>query len=568
MRRHSLREIFEPLRRQPGSVLALLVVAQWIAIAVFVQIVRHNGWLFYQGGDQTQFYTNAVTLSHGHIPESEIGYGWSYLLTPIAGVFGANALAALPVIMLFQVLVLGPIALAATYGIAARIGGRLIGYLAATIWVAGPFVVIPLWDHRYHAKYVEQFLPQALGLTGLGDYPSMVALLVAAYFCLRAFEAGALQDAVVGGLVTGFAIGLKPANTLFLAAPALGFLIARRIRCVLAFSAAMVPALVTLAIWKYRGLGHLPILDPPTPRVLAAGQDPLFASQPLLASLSDYLNLSWQQLKDNFAQFREFFWSPRPAEWVPVAGAIGVARRSVAAAVFLGMWFCAFFFFKGSSPLVSVEQGTFLRIFMPGFPPYWILTACLPLLWPVRGPRLARRFAPTDRFRLSWRSPPVVGTAILLAAVPLLLMLAFRPLKGTAATKYFDQNVAVPVDSSFVPQVSVSSRGQDLSWEPPATRGIRVFYVVFRSPAVLKAPDPTLPPGREGIRCLPPTGGASDCRLEMTLIGRARGHSFYDPDALKGRWTYRIGIAANWVNDENLGDVMVVSKPTTITGLG
>jgi hypothetical protein len=557
-----------PLKREPWNVLGPLVVAQWIAIAVFSQIVRHNGWLFYQGGDQTQFYTNAVTLSHGHIPESEIGYGWSYLLAPIAGVFGANALAALPVIILFQVLVLGPIALASTYGIASRIGGRLIGYLAAAIWVVGPFVVIPLWDHRYHAKYVEQFLPQGLGLTGLGDYPSMVALLVAAYFCVRAFQTGALQDAVVGGLVTGFAIGLKPANSLFLAAPALGFLIARRIRCGLGFAGAMVPAVVTLAIWKYRGLGHLPILAAPGPRAIAAGQDPLFASQPLLASLSDYINLSWQQLKDNFAQFREFFWSPRPAEWVPIAGAIAAARRSLAAAVFLGVWFGAFFFFKGSSPLVSVEQGTFLRIFMPGFPPYWILTACLPLLWPVRGPRLARRYAPTDRFRLEWRSPPVIGTAIVLAAVPLLLMLAFRPLKGTAATKYYDQNVAVPVDSSFTPEVVVSSRGQDLKWKPPETPGIHVFYVVFRSPAMLTAPDPTLPPGREGIRCLPPTGGASDCRLEMTLIGRTRGTSFYDPDKLKGRWTYRIGIAANWVDDESLGDVMVVSEPTTFTGLG
>jgi hypothetical protein len=114
----------------------------------------------------------------------------------------------------------------------------------------------------------------------------------------------------------------------------------------------------------------------------------------------------------------------------------------------------------------------------------------------------------------------------------------------------------------------VSSRGQDLRWKPPATPGIHVFYVVFRSPAVLTAPDPTLPPGRQGIRCLPPTGGASDCRLEMTLIGRTRGSSFYDPDTLKGRWTYRIGIAANWVDDENLGDVMVVSAPTTFTGLG
>jgi len=564
MQRPSPREILEPLRRQPGSVLAVLVVAQWIAIAIFAQIVRHNGWLFYQGGDQTQFYTNAFTLSHGHIPESEIGYAWSYILAPIAGVFGANAVAALPAIILSQVLILGPIALAATYGIASRIGGRLIGYLAATIWGFGPYVVVPLWDHRYHAKYVEQFLPQALGLTGLGDFPSMVALLVAAYFCLRAFESGALQDAVIGGIVTGFAIGLKPANSLFLAAPALGFLVARRIRCGFAFAAAMLPAVVTLAIWKYRGLGHLPLFAAPGPRVLAAGQDPLFASQPLLGSLSDYLNLSWQQLKDNFGQFREFFWSPRPAEWVPIAGAIGVARRSVAVAIFLGAWFGAFFFFKGSSTLVSVEGGTFLRIFMPGFPPYWILTAALPLLWPGMPRRLARwRDAPAET-SLPWRSWPVAGTALVLAAIPLLLVFAFTPLQARSATKYYDENVAVPVDASWKPQLFVSSRGQNLRWNPPATSPAHVFYKIFRSPTPLSAPDPTLPPGREGIRCLPPTGGAADCRLEMVAVGTTRKPSWFDPDHLKGsKWTYRIGVTANWLDDSKLGDVLFLSAPVT-----
>jgi hypothetical protein len=551
------------LRREPWNVLGPLVVAQWIAIAVFSQIVRHNGWLFYQGGDQTQFYTNAVALSHGHIPESEIGYAWSYLLAPIAAIFGSNVVAALPAIVLFQVLVLGPIALLAAYGIAARIGGRLIGYLAATIWVVGPFVVIPLWDHRYHAKYVEQFLPQALGLTGLGDYPSMVALLVAAYFCFRAFDAGAFQDAVVGGIVTGFALGLKPANSLFLAAPALGFLLARRIRCGFAFGAALLPAVLTLALWKYRGLGHLPLFASGGPRVLAAGSDPFLATQPLTASLSDYLNLSWPRLKDNFAQIREFFWSPRPAEWVFVAGTIGAARRSVPKAAFLAAWFLAYVAVKGSSLSASIEGGTLLRIFMPGFPPYWILCACLPLLWPRSGRRPATRFADLVG-PLTWRSPPIAVVALVLAVVPLLVVLAFPPLKGRATTKYFDQNVAVPVDSSFQPSVSLAPDGENIDWNPPKTAPARVFYSVFRAPAVQTAPDPTLPPGREGIRCLPDTGGASDCRLEMQVIGTTRAHHWHDPDTPPGRWTYRIGVSANWLDDQSAGDVLFISTAATV----
>ena len=53
--------------------------------------------------------------------------------------------------------------------------------------------------------------------------------------------------------------------------------------------------------------------------------------------------------------------------------------------------FLAFFFVKGMSPSASVEEGTFLRLFMPGFPPFVLLTASIPLLYPEYGPRLAAR---------------------------------------------------------------------------------------------------------------------------------------------------------------------------------
>src|SRR2546430_9580880 len=111
-------------RFEPWIVLVPIVVAQWVALAIFAAVVRHNGWLFYQGGDQTVFYTDAWSIGHGHIPEAEIGYGWSYVLSPIAALFGANILSALPLIVLFQTIVLLPIAILLVYGIGARIGGR------------------------------------------------------------------------------------------------------------------------------------------------------------------------------------------------------------------------------------------------------------------------------------------------------------------------------------------------------------------------------------------------------------------------------------------------------------
>src|SRR4029453_19684662 len=101
------------------------VAARWGAVGSSVPVPRHNGWLFYQGGDETFFYTDSWVVAHGHIPESEIGYGWSYLLAPLARLGGASYLTALPFIVVAQVVILLPIALMCVYAIGARIAGRL-----------------------------------------------------------------------------------------------------------------------------------------------------------------------------------------------------------------------------------------------------------------------------------------------------------------------------------------------------------------------------------------------------------------------------------------------------------
>ena len=56
--------------REHGVAIALggLVVVQWLAILAFALTVRHNGWLYYQGGDQLWHYTTASFLSGGDLP--------------------------------------------------------------------------------------------------------------------------------------------------------------------------------------------------------------------------------------------------------------------------------------------------------------------------------------------------------------------------------------------------------------------------------------------------------------------------------------------------------------------
>jgi len=52
--------------------------------------------------------------------------------------------------------------------------------------------------------------------------------------------------------------------------------------------------------------------------------------------------------------------------------------------------------------------------------------------------------------------------------------------------------------------------------------------------------------------------------LYMEDVATRRAPSFADRPGT-GSWSYRIGVAANWVNDPTLGDVYVVSPPVTVT---
>ena len=50
----------------------------------------------------------------------------------------------------------------------------------------------------------------------------------------------------------------------------------------------------------------------------------------------------------------------------------------------------------------------------------------------------------------------------------------------------------------------------------------------------------------------------------MATLGTTTGSSFVDRPG-HGTWTYRVGVAANWLDDPSLGDVYVVSTPVSVT---
>ena len=100
------------------------------------------------------------------------------------------------------------------------------------------------------------------------------------------------------------------------------------------------------------------------------------------------LDVSKDAFDGNMAGLREFTWSNRILQWLPLAGAIGVARRSPLTAVLLTVWFGAFAYAYGASPNLEVEDGSFFGAFVPALPAFSLLVASVPLLLPTVPARL------------------------------------------------------------------------------------------------------------------------------------------------------------------------------------
>ena len=529
-------------RIPPWAVLGPLVVAGWLVVAFVAHAAVHTGWLYYNGGDATWYYTTAWTLAQGQLPYGAIGYGYSMVLAPFARIAGPSMLAGLPYAILFNVIVLGPIALLSVYGIAKLIAGRRFAYLASALWVLAPLLAIPYFVLKYHRRYVGETLPPTLGLTMLGDFPSMVALLVAAYFAFRAISSGRGDDALTSGLAAGLAIAVKPSNGTFLPALFLGLLLARRPRaCVLA-AAGLAPTLLCLALWKERGLGHLPLLFVPS-QALALGPGP----QPLglTVHLSNYLHFNWHVLTHNIDGLREFTWSKRLIEWSLVAGAIALVRRSLAGAALIVAWLAAYVLLKGGT-VASFTAGSFFRYLSPAFPAAFLLAISVPLLLPIAGRKLAAAGDPTTWPVTERARRGVLGAGALLSIAPLVPILALPQQSTQIATTFPSQSLFVPANT-FALHASTSGGAVRLSWPSQSSGGSRVEYEVYRSHTDL-------------LICQRP-GGSILCAYPPDPTHVVQAPHWNDRPA-PGRWTYRVAVVAGVPVPEL--DPFLLSRPVTV----
>jgi hypothetical protein len=536
--------------RPPVAVLASAIVIEWFAVLGLALKVHHNGWIYYQGGDQLWYYTLGWLLAHGHLWQTPIGYLWSIWLVPIARVAGPNAASAMPAIVLLNVLVLLPAAMLALFGIAARVGGRLFGYWTLLVWIALPFVGILYTLQGYHMRYSEAVLPQGFGLTAMADFPTMVATIVGLYFCARAvFDASArLADAVAGGLAFGAAIAIKPSVSLILLGPPLAFLARRRFDMIAGLAAGLVPALATLAFWKERGMGQVPLFGPSAVRPPTG----VAAVAPVLGlNLNKYFGqLSWNHLMRNIDLLREHFWSGHGAVWLVIAGVIAIGLRSRVALLLIGGSFVPFAIVKGSYVGTIDDTATF-RYLIPVIPLFVLGVASLVYLLP--GTRRTRpthtpSFNPlSQRTRIALIALAVVLTAV----VPIAATAAAKRNGPPNAAELGTGEMPVPIGVDIDLHATVKDGTVVLTWREQHPAGGTVFYRVARLHESKG----------DGLKCF--VIGAQICRLRWNEIGVTRQGTQSDKPG-KGAWVYRVGVAVNWLNDPSQGDVFFTSPPLVV----
>jgi hypothetical protein len=527
---------------RPVWVLVPLVLLQWAVTARLALEAKHNAWLWYHGGDGTYYWTTTWSLAHHHLPATVISYGLPVVLWPVALFAGANILAALPAIVLLQVLVLAPIGVVVMYALGGRIGGRLFGYLVVVAWIVSP--VVAIWWFTGGGTEPPDLrnlvVPNTLGLSPIGDYASMILALVATWLVVRALDDRRWNDVVFAGLAAGALIAVKPSNAYFLLAPLVAFAAARRWREGLVFFALLVPPLVTLAVWKEIGLGTIPIASPPA-SVLAAGT----GIAPSPTNLDRYFLFDWKTFSDNLGGLREDSRLFSLLVVATIAGLVGIVRRAPIPGITVATWFLAYLLFKGGAEgRAGVHDTTFFRLVMPGYPAFVLIGVSVVFLVPRVRRRTVHRAIPAR--------PTLAAllVAVVVLAYPLgMVGTAHAWPEGTIVSQHIS-NVLVPVSSKLRPRVRVGPDAVRLSWRP--VRGpTRVFYRVFRS-------------GIFGCMNFVETTDSRECEIDDAAVGFTALSRFEDQEPLPGYNTYRVGLYAAWTGKVENADLLLVGPPVTV----
>jgi hypothetical protein len=229
--------------------------------------------------------------------------------------------------------------------------------------------------------------------------------------------------------------------------PALLVLLAfsRRPRQVVLWFAAFAPAMITLALWKIRGLGNVPLTTSAYPQVHEAAAR---AAMPLAITPSKYLQFNWNHFNVELTDLREVFWSLRFLEFLVIAGAFGVIRRRPVRGLFLVLWFASYGIFKGSSAKSDFTSANWFRLTEPGLPALMMLAVGVAFCLPVFGRTvLSAHAALSDTLRFNRRH--VALAAVPLALIPLVVMLVAQPASSMRIARDNNHVNEAPISNAF-----------------------------------------------------------------------------------------------------------------------
>ena len=524
--------------------LLLVLAAVQVALALWFSFgTPHNGWVWYSGGDSTEYWTEQWAIGHLTIPQAVIGPGLPIYYAWVPLVAGPTLLQGLPVIVLFQAIVLVPLALVFFWLVADRLFGRVYAWACALLWIAGPFLLIHGFTRNYRPAFEQNFLvPHWFGFTNMADLPSLVAVLAAAWLLLRAVDGRSPTDAALAGLAWGLALLFKPSNGFFAIPVIVLIAVTRQWRQAAYFAAALVPALLALFLWKLRGLGTVPITSSSYQHVrLATGMDPVLA-----VGTSKYGGFDWNHLQQELIQLREYFWSLRFLEFLLFAGSFGVIRRWPSRGLFVVSWFAAYGLIKGSNSEANFDTTSWFRLSEPGLPAYILLTVGVFFCLPVLGRGAARAVAPVAA-RLERRRIAIAGA--LVGVIPLLMMVVAQPASSMRVVRDNNAVNEAPLSDAFHLKAKVVGKTVRLSWDAPKHDSTTPLYKIYYSD--------------RDQGCEKPSAGANECQLNMDRFDAVATTHTTVPHRNHPYW-YRVGMVANYKLSSGSGDLMLLSSPVLV----
>ena len=535
-----------------GAIIGFQILA---TVALFFSVNR-NGWLTYQGGDQIWLVTSGWLLGKGMIGYALTGHGWPMLLAPLTWITGSSSVQLLPLTTALQVGVLAPAATLAVYDIGARLAGRLAGVWCAAAFAVAPFVAIPYFVQRYHDSWVDQFLPQALGLTAAGRLPLGRRRALARLPSPSArFAPAAHREAVLAGTFAGLALALKPANALFLAASA------RRARArppVGAPARSSSSRSLRRSSRSRSGSRGASARCRSSRRARRPGSRRGSAT-PSMVSATSWLDrtvrLDLDTWRENMSNLREFTWSARVLQFLPLAGAL--ARRAPVGPGCRAL--------PDLAPRLRRGQGRRRRRDRR-------VRQLLAAHHARRSPRSSSSQPPSH-----YSSPPSsTGSgrgshptpgADRLSTLP-------RPSSRSSPSSLSPSSCSRPSSTSSRIRTGGTSSPSS-SWTRSASRRTRtssrspsaasVTPTSSGGPTPPRVPAPSTACTGAPSRAASPRwsarlAGSDRCDLRAETLVTTRDHTFVDRDPPADA-IYRIGVAANWLDDETRGDVVAISPP-------